>query len=136
MLSISADKIDSLFELIGSKQPLYLPVDNTSGKADFKKWEKGVKLSSALKTVRSAKDFFFPKTEHMVSYKVSGKEIEVEDPRKEVEDFVIFGVRACDAKGFECIDNVYMHMTPQDSYYTNRREHGTVITLACNEPAK
>ena len=75
MLSISADKIDSLFELIGSKQPLYLPVDNTSGKADFKKWEKGVKLSSALKTVRSAKDFFFPKTEHMVSYKVSGKEI-------------------------------------------------------------
>ena len=35
MLSISADKIDSLFELIGSKQPLYLPVDNTSGKADF-----------------------------------------------------------------------------------------------------
>ena len=70
MLSISADKIDSLFELIGSKQPLYLPVDNNSGKADFKKWEKGVKLSSALKTVRSAKDFFFPKTEHMVSYKL------------------------------------------------------------------
>ena len=66
MLSISAEKIDSLFELIGSKQPLYLPVDNTSGKADFKKWEKGVKLSSALKTVRSAKDFFFPKAEKMV----------------------------------------------------------------------
>ena len=66
MLSISQDKIDSLFELIGSKQPLYLPVDNNSGKADFQKWEKGVKLSSELKTVRSAKDFFFPKTEHMV----------------------------------------------------------------------
>lgn len=136
MFYINADKIDSLFELIGSKQPLYLPVDNTSGKADFKQWEKGTKLSSALKTVRSAKDFFFPKTEHMVSYKVSGKEITVEDPRKEVEDFVIFGVRACDAKGFEVIDNVYMNMNPKDSYYTNRREHGTVITLACNEPAK
>ena len=93
MLSISADKIDSLFELVGSKQPLYLPVDNTSGKADFKRWEKGSKLSSALKTVRSAKDFFFPKTEHMVSYQVSGKEITVTDPRKDVEDFVIFGVR-------------------------------------------
>ncbi|MDY3886901.1 MAG: 4Fe-4S ferredoxin, partial [Treponema sp.] len=105
MLSISKDKIDSLFELIGSKQPLYLPVSNNSGKADFAKWEKGVKLSSALKTVRSAKDFFFPKTEHMVSYKMSGKEITVEDPRKDIEDFVIFGVRACDAKGFECIDN-------------------------------
>ena len=37
---------------------------------------------------------------------------------------------------FEVIDNVYMNMNPKDSYYTNRREHGTVITLACNEPAK
>lgn len=136
MLSISKDKIDSLFELIGSKQPLYLPVNNNSGKADFAKWEKGVKLSSALKTVRSAKDFFFPKTEHMVSYKMSGKEITVEDPRKDIEDFVIFGVRSCDAKGFECIDNVYLNMNPVDSYYKNRREHGTVITLACNEPSK
>lgn len=45
MLSIAKDKIDSLFELIGSKQPLYLPVDNNSGKADFAKWQKGTKLS-------------------------------------------------------------------------------------------
>ena len=136
MLSISKDKIDELFALIGEKQPLYLPVDNNTGKADFKKWEKGVKLSSNLKTVRSAKDFFFPKTEHMVSYEMSGKEVKVTDPRKEIEDFVIFGVRACDAVGFTVIDNVYLNMNPVDSYYKNRRDHGTVITLACNEPAK
>lgn len=136
MLSIAKDKIDSLFELIGSSQPLYLPVDNNSGKADFQKWEKGTKLSESLKTTRSAKDFFFPKTEHMVSYEVNGKEVKVVDPRKEVEDFVIFGVRACDARGFEAIDGVYLNMQPVDSYYKNRRDHGTVIVLACNEPAK
>lgn len=136
MLSIAKDKIDSLFELIGSKQPVYLPVDNNSGKADFAKWQKGTKLSEKLKTTRSAKDFFFPKTEHLVSYEMSGKEVKVVDPRKEVEDFVIFGVRACDARGFTAIDNVYLNMNPVDSYYKNRREHGTVIVLACNEPAK
>lgn len=136
MLSIAKDKIDSLFELIGSKQPLYLPVDNNSGKADFAKWQKGTKLSEKLKTTRSAKDFFFPKTEHLVSYEMSGKEVKVVDPRKEIEDFVIFGVRACDARGFTAIDNVYLNMNPVDSYYKNRREHGTVIVLACNEPAK
>lgn len=136
MLSIAKDKIDSLFELIGSKQPLYLPVDNNSGKADFAKWQKGTKLSEKLKTTRSAKDFFFPKTEHLVSYEMSGKEVKVIDPRKDVEDFVIFGVRACDARGFTAIDNVYLNMNPVDSYYKNRREHGTVIVLACNEPAK
>ncbi|MDD6963166.1 MAG: 4Fe-4S dicluster domain-containing protein [Treponema succinifaciens] len=136
MLSIAKDKIDSLFEFIGSKQPLYLPVDNNSGKADFAKWQKGTKLSEKLKTTRSAKDFFFPKTEHLVSYEMSGKEVKVVDPRKDVEDFVIFGVRACDARGFTAIDNVYLNMNPVDSYYKNRREHGTVIVLACNEPAK
>lgn len=136
MLCVSKDKIDSIFELIASKQSLYLPVDNNSGKADFKKWEKGVKLSEKLKTVRSAKDFFFPKTEHMVSYQMNGKEITVTDPRKDVEDFVIFGVRSCDAKGFEAIDNVYLNMNPVDSYYKNRREHGIVVTLACNNPEK
>ena len=136
MLSIAKDKIDSLFELIGSKQPVYLPVDNNSGKADFAKWQKGTKLSEKLKTTRSAKDFFFPKTEHLVSYEMSGKEVKVVDPRKEVEDFVIFGVRACDARGFTAIDNVYLNMNPVDSYYKNRREHGTVIVLACNDPAK
>ena len=136
MLSIAKDKIDSLFELIGSKQPLYLPVDNNSGKADFAKWEKGTKLSESLKTTRSAKDFFFPKTEHMVSYELNGKEVKVVDPRKEVEDFVIFGVRACDARGFEVIDGVYLNMQPVDSYYKNRRDHGTVIVLACNSPSK
>ena len=115
---------------------MYLPVDNNSGKADFAKWQKGTKLSEKLKTTRSAQDFFFPKTEHLVSYEMSGKEVKVVDPRKDVEDFVIFGVRACDARGFTAIDNVYLNMNPVDSYYKNRREHGTVIVLACNEPAK
>ena len=49
---------------------------------------------------------------------------------------MIFGVRACDARGFTAIDNVYLNMNPVDSYYKNRREHGTVIVLACSEPTK
>ncbi len=136
MLSISSEKIDTLFELLAKNGPLYIPVTNETGKSDFKKWEKGVKLSENLKTVRSAKDFFFPKTEHLVSYQMNGKEVKIIDPRKESEDFVIFGVRPCDAIGLTVIDNVYLNMNPVDSYYKNRREHGTVVTLACNEPAK
>ncbi len=116
--------------------PLYLPVDNPSGKADFQKWTKGVRLSSALKTVRSAKDFFFPKAEGLVNFKMDGKKIEIEDPRADVGDFVIFGVRACDAASFDILDAVYLNMDPVDSYYKNRRDHGTVVTLACTEPAK
>jgi sulfhydrogenase subunit beta (sulfur reductase) len=136
MLSLPAEKIDSLFELISSKTPLYIPVDNTSGTADFMQWKHGTKISSTLRTVRSAKDFFFPKTEKLVNFKMEGKKIEVDDPRKELEDFVIFGVRACDAASFSIVDDVYLNMQPVDTYYKNRREHGIVVTLACTEPAQ
>lgn len=137
MLSIQKDKIDSLFEAIAQGRTLYLPVDSTSGNANFEKWQSGKKLSAALKTVRSAKDFFFPKTERLVNYKIQDGNITVEDPRKEVEDFVIFGVRACDAKSFEVFDKVYVGDPKYvDSYYKNRRDHGTVITFACNSPAE
>ncbi len=136
MLSISEDKINTIFLEISQKQKLYIPVTNTSGNADFALWTDGVKLSKKLKTVRSAKDFFFPKVENMVNYARNGLSVTVEDPRKEVEDFVVFGVRACDASSFGIIDAVYLNMQPIDTYYKNRRDHGTIITLACTEPEK
>jgi ferredoxin len=115
---------------------VYLPVDGNDGRAHFTKWEDGVKMSEALNTVRSAKDFFFPQTENLVDFKVEGKTIEVIDTREECEDFVIFGVRACDAASFEILDRVYLHADPVDTYYKNRREHGTIVTLACSKPAE
>ncbi len=136
MLSISADKIDTLFKAIASNKNLYIPADNGNNAADFTKYEEGVTLSSALKTVRSVKDFFLPKAENLVNYKRCGKSITVDDPRKEVEDFVVFGVRACDAVAVDVVDAVYLNMDPVDSYYKNRRDHGTIVTLACNEPVK
>ena len=92
-----------------------------------------MQLSEALNTVRSAKDFFFPQTENLVDFKVKGKEIEIIDPRTEKEDFVIFGVRACDARSFAILDKVFL-ATPIDTYYKSRREHGTIIALACTQP--
>ena len=136
MFSLPLNRLDELFETAAASGDLYIPVDNTSGKADFRKWEKGIKMSGALKTVRSAKDFFFPKTENLVNFRMNGKKIEVDDPRKELENFVVFGVRACDAASFSIVDDVYINMEPVDTYYKNRREHGTVITLACTEPAQ
>lgn len=64
---------------------------------------------------------------------MQGKKIEIIDTRKESEDFVIFGVRACDARSFTILDKVFLS-DPVDTYYQNRREHGTIITLACNRP--
>lgn len=135
MLKISADKLNSLFDAISAKQTLYITVDNDNGSAEYKKYESGMTLSKSLNTVRSAKDFFFPQTENLADFKVEGKNIEVIDVREESEDFVIFGVRACDARSFTILDKVFLS-DPVDSYYKNRREHGTIVTMACTKPAE
>jgi ferredoxin len=125
---------NALFEALAAKQSLYLPADTDNG-AVWTKYAPGVKLSAATNTVRSAKDFFFPQTENLMEFKMEGKKIDVIDTREECEDFVIFGVRACDAASFDILDRVYL-VDPVDSYYKSRREHGTVVTLACSRPAE
>ncbi len=132
MQSLPLSKLNDFFAALAAKQALYLPVDN-GGQAQFQPWKKGVKMSRALNTARSAKDFFFPQTENLVDFKMKGKNIEIIDPRTEKEDFVVFGVRACDARSFSILDKVFL-ADPVDTYYKSRREHGTIVSLACTRP--
>lgn len=135
MLKIAIKKLDELFKAVSEKQTLYIPADRADGASEYKKYEDGMKLSNNLNTLRSAKDFFFPQTENLADFKMEGKKIEVIDIREEAEDFVVFGVRACDARSFTILDKVFLS-EPVDSYYKNRREHGTVVTMACTKPAE
>ena len=49
------------------------------------------------------------------------------------QDFVVFGMKACDVKGLEVLDNVFLS-DPIDTFYAARRDHGTIVALACHEP--
>ena len=133
MKILSREKLNDFFAAVAKKAALYIPTDGAVG-AVWTRWQAGAELSRATNTVRSAKDFFFPQTENLMDFKMEGKTIEVIDTRRECEDFVLFGVRACDAVSFEILDRVYLHAAPVDTYYKNRREHGVVVTLACTEP--
>ncbi len=135
MRKCSIDKLDAIFAEISKEAKLYLPVDTDDGTAKFSEYADGVKLSNALNTVRSPKDFFFPQTENLMEFKMEGKNIEVIDTRKESEDFVIFGVRACDVKSFDVLDRVFL-TDPVDSYYASKREHGVIMSLACTRPSE
>ena len=135
MKFIVKSKLDLFFETALNQLKLYITVDTEEGKASYKVWKSGMKLSAALNTTRSAKDFFFPQTESLVDFKINGKSIEIIDPRRETEDFAVFGVRACDARSFGVLDKVFLS-EPVDTYYKNRREHGLIITMTCRRPAE
>lgn len=133
MLKISLDNLNKLFDSIAANQSLYIPADTKNSAASFQKYTEGMTLTEQLNTNRSAKDFFFPQMENLYEIKMTGKQIEVSDTRSECEDFVVFGVRGCDVRSFDILDSVYLS-DPVDSYYKNRRDHGTIVSLACNEP--
>ncbi|MCI1208657.1 MAG: 4Fe-4S dicluster domain-containing protein [Treponema sp.] len=133
MIKLPLDKIDDIFTAIAESKKLYLPVDKDDGDAEYTEWTAGKKWSNAVNTVRSAKDFFFAKTESLYDIKMHDKKIDIVDTRSELDDFVLFGVRACDAASFAIIDRVYLRQDPVDTYYKNRREHGIIITTACTK---
>ncbi len=135
MRKCALTRLPDVFEKIASETALFLPVDDTDGRAEYQKWEPGKVLSGALTTVKSPKDLFFPQTEDLMRFKVEGKNIEIDDIREEVMPFVVFGVRACDVKSFDILDRVFL-TEPRDSYYAEKREKGIVVSLMCERPAE
>lgn len=132
MKKISMANIYSLFDEITKSQKLYIPTDK-GDIAEFAQYEDGVTLTEKYNTNCSAKGFFFPQTENLYDIKMNGKKLEIKDTRSELENFVVFGVRGCDARAFDILDRVFL-VDPIDTYYKNRREHGVIISLACNRP--
>ncbi|MBQ7300880.1 MAG: 4Fe-4S dicluster domain-containing protein [Clostridia bacterium] len=133
MRKCNVSALPALFSAIASQMTLYLPTANKNGGASFTEWTDGIDYCDALRTEKSPKELFFPQSEDLAAFKVSGKSIEIKDIRRDTEDFAVFGVRACDAKAMDILDRVFL-TEPRDSYYANRREHGVIITLACSRP--
>ena len=46
---------------------------------------------------------------------------------------MVFGMKACDLKGLEVLDRVFLS-DPVDTFYAARRDHGTIVAMACHEP--
>lgn len=133
MKKIAKKSFPTLLEALAAKQTLYLPQDDGTGHARYAPWRPDCVLSPALNTRRSAKDLFFSQIEDLVKFKTQGKQIQIEDNRTSVGDFVLFGVRACDCRSFDILDRVFLS-EPADSRYADRRSHATVVTLACAAP--
>ncbi len=132
MKQLALSKLNELFAAMAAQQQLYIPADK-GGQAQFLPYVDGMELTKFLNTARSAKDLFFPQTEDIVGFQVKGTEITIEETRDPGAPFVVFGVRACDARSFEILDRVFLS-DPVDTFYETRRANGTVVTLACTHP--
>ncbi|MBO5967536.1 MAG: 4Fe-4S dicluster domain-containing protein [Clostridia bacterium] len=133
MYKIAKENLASLFALINETKELYLPVE-VAGQTNFAAYtaEANVDLDT-LKTVKSPKDVFFPQSENLYTCNKEENKLKI-TPEKLVDaPFVVFGMKACDIKGIEVLDRVFLS-DPVDSFYAARRANGIIVGLACHEP--
>lgn len=133
MYKIAKENLSALFQKIAANQELYLPV-KTAGQTNYKVWSKEAEVDlDTLKTVKSAKDAFFPQSETLYSVAKEGKKISIQPEQLKNQTFVVFGMKACDVRGVEVLDKVFL-ADPVDTFYAARRAHGTIVAMACHEP--
>ncbi len=133
MYKIEKENLSALFRLIAESQELYIP-QNVAGQVNFGVWDENAEVDlETLKTVKSPKDAFFPQSENLYTCKRVDGKLTITPEELKNQDFVVFGMKACDVKGVEVLDRVFL-TDPVDSFYAARRERGTIVALACNEP--
>jgi len=133
MYKTAKQNLPALFRMIAESQELYLPV-RSAGQTNFACWSEEAEVDlESLNSVKSPKNVFFPQSENLYTVKRDGKKMKIEPEALRNQEFVIFGMRPCDVRGVEVLDKVFL-ADPPDTYYAARREHGTMVSLACREP--
>lgn len=85
-----------------------------------------------LLTANSIKDFFFPRSEKILSYQ-KGKEPQLENASLDFPKAVIFACRPCDAASLLILDKVFT-WDCHDPFYLERRKKTVIISAACQKP--
>ena len=110
-----------------------MPVQKEEG-AVFTRWSPEVTpqlgpcaLCARLKTC------FFPQCEALYTLKTEQGKLQIAPQKRAEEPFAVFGMRGCDARALQVLDQVFL-TEPVDTFYKARRENGVLLTLACRRP--
>lgn len=131
---IKKDALAGIIKKLSEQMLVYAPVkeeDNILFKALDKGMEPLVEFSN---TKNAPKNFFFPQTETMMRYMRTERGMELSGEEKGAQEAVLFGVRPCDVRSFILLDNIFDQEEYKDTYYIDRRDKTTIISLACIQP--
>ncbi len=122
MKRILKSRLPELWEAINSNFDLFLPMDKgTLVNFGAKDCDNNIRID-VLKINASVKELVIPQTETYLKFKHSKKKLELSPVAAvEVREYVVFGVRNCDAASFKIMDNIFLRQ-PVDTYYKAHRD--------------
>ncbi len=130
---------------VNKEYDIFVPVEK-DGDIRFSKFSSGQDIPWNYRNTKiPPKEIFFPKTETLFSFEAGaaamsdGSKIfepvkESRDSAHKNKDYLIFGIRPCDAKTYSLLDKLFGGDDFQDPYYLEKRKRAIVISLACNKP--
>jgi ferredoxin len=104
-------------------ETFFLPISSAEQVA----WE-----TPRINSLIPPKEFLFPQREALFTSRRENGRYRLEAVSDERER-VFLGIRSCDARGISFLDAVFSRDLP-DSYYLNRRQRATLISLVCAQP--
>ena len=89
-----------------------------------------------LNTTLPPKDLLFPQTQKMYHYGIDEAGDMYVRPDDTSARQTIFGIRPCDMRSIECLDDVFLTKGYVDEFYQGLRDKITTVSIACPEPGE
>lgn len=133
MLVLEKTKLNNVLHILKSEYQVVVP-SKVEGTSAFMEYQDNTEVVLDGNTALSPKGMFFPQTEKMYRFKIVQNWVEIENLPEEKEKKLLFGVRSCDLKSLDCLDQVFLTKGFVDNFYKGKRDHIATIALNCTEP--
>lgn len=128
---LKKDKLDALLDELSKSAVVYVPKE-ISGVYKFAPYISAPKARfDIVNTVLPPKDLLFPQSQKMYHYGVDTNGDMYVDPIVESEAQVLFGVRPCDMRSIECLDDVFFTKGYVDEFYEAKRQKLLTVAICC-----
>ncbi len=138
MKTLPKNNLSTLFQQLADEAQVYVPAQK-DGQSGFYKWseiEPDQLRLDVLNVYTSPKSVLLPQTEKMYNFVDEGITVNIGEVFEVKDKSIVFGLRPCDMKAIECLDQVFLTRTFVDQYYKSRRDNTVFIANACYKPGK
>jgi len=131
MYQLASASLDPLFAAITASGRRILAPTDQDGRTELNPVTRfGQVAKDYVQTTLSAKEAVFPKVEQLLSYTLLPGKVDLVDAEPAAVPTVVFGIRPCEASGFQALDAVF-NWDYRDKFFNARMEQLTVIGMGC-----
>ncbi|KUO52504.1 MAG: hypothetical protein APF76_05575 [Desulfitibacter sp. BRH_c19] len=135
MKSINKQKLADVLNEWSKSHAVMAPIEE-GNITSFIKWEEGKVVKLDKNSDIPVKSVFFPQTEELYEYKVEKDNMEIIEATPINEELVVFGIRPCDLKSLEMLDDLFLTRGYIDPYYKAKKDNAVIVSYLCGKPCR